>query len=78
MTQLSLFDGRTGGRSELTVASPICRLNSPCSRKGRAVMGPPEDLGECVNRTIHCLTCGARGEESSTRAWAIKKGLIPA
>lgn len=49
---------------EETVASPLCCYDN-CQRKGRAVMGPPRDLGDCINRSIRCLKCGATGEESA-------------
>ncbi len=56
-TQIALFDADT-------IASPLC-MYEHCRRKGRAVLGPPWHVSEhCVNRTIECLTCGARGEQS--------------
>lgn len=59
--QLALFE-------QQTVASPrwMCMSDrKPCRRNGRAVYGEPEDRGECVNRTVRCLTCGCTGEEST-------------
>lgn len=47
----------------VTVASPLCSYER-CTRKGRAVLGPPEIREGCINRSIRCLTCGATGEES--------------
>lgn len=59
MNQLELFT------TVVTVASPLCSYQrQPCWRKGRAVYGEPEDLEGCVNRSIVCQTCGARGVES--------------
>lgn len=57
MNQIAIFDADT-------VASPLCSYQAPCPRKGRAVYGPPEHLGECINRSIRCLRCGATGVES--------------
>ena len=52
-----------------TVASPICYAQGPCPRAGRAVLGPPIDHGDCLNRAILCVTCGLAGVESiSTEA----------
>lgn len=52
--------------TQVTVASPLCcAYDLPCSRKGRAVLGPPRDLGGCVNRSILCQTCGRTGEQST-------------
>lgn len=57
-----------GGRASLeTVASPICVSDGPCKRQGRAVLGPERasEDGDCVNRSITCLTCGSTGEQST-------------
>ena len=62
--QLSLLDSPVA--EVATVASPICAYEH-CRRKGRAVLGEPVDLGGCVNRSITCLTCGARGEQSTRK-----------
>lgn len=51
---------------ELTIASPLCSYERPCRRGGRAVLGEPvrDADGECENRSVRCLTCGATGEQS--------------
>ena len=51
-----------------TVASPLCSRWTKCTPRGRAVLGAPEDHGECVNREIRCLTCGCTGVESVRKA----------
>jgi hypothetical protein len=54
---------------DATVPSPLCFYQRrPCWRKGRAVYGPQRDVGECINRSIVCLTCGATGEASANKA----------
>jgi hypothetical protein len=54
---------------DATVSSPLCSYQRrPCWRKGRAAYGPPRDVGESVNRSIVCLTCGATGDASATKA----------
>jgi hypothetical protein len=44
------------------VRSPLCVRMKHCG--ALAVLGEPEDLGGCVNRSITCLRCGATGIES--------------
>ncbi len=47
-----------------TVASPLC-MYQPCSRKGRAVLGPVERrTADCENRSVECVTCGVTGWQS--------------
>ncbi len=52
------------GVEDETVPCPLC-VYMGCQPKGRAVLGPPRDSGECVTRTITCTACHATGEEST-------------
>lgn len=61
VTQLSLFDGLI--RRHLP--SPLCVYQGACARKGRAVLGEPEDTGGSVQRSIRCVTCGRTGVQST-------------
>ena len=47
-----------------TKPSPICCYEKPCPYQGRAVYGPPRDMGGAVNRDVRCLKCQRTGEES--------------
>lgn len=49
-----------------TIASPLCSFGylKPCSRQGRAVLGPEERRGDSLNRTVVCTKCGATGDQS--------------
>lgn len=59
MSQLALFEPPD------TVPSPVC-VYDHCARKGRAVLGPVQAVGEwCTTRTITCLTCGRTGVQST-------------
>lgn len=44
--------------------NPLCHVDGKCPRQGVVIYGEPEDLGECVNRSMRCERCGATGEES--------------
>jgi hypothetical protein len=52
-----------------TEASPLCIYDGPCSRHGRAELGPERHVSPtCINRDIRCLTCGRTGVESQNLA----------
>lgn len=40
-----------------TVPNPCCIRYTPCKVRGRATVGPPEDLDGCVNRIVTCVKC---------------------
>lgn len=63
---LPLFDQPVKA-GETLVRSPLCRYQEPCSPRGMAVLGAPEDFGGCINRTITC-GCGRTGESSTNTA----------
>lgn len=50
-----------------TVPSPLCCRWTDCQPKGRAVLGPEDDRGGCINRSIRCQTCGKTGIESTRK-----------
>jgi len=58
MNQPALFD------AQQFKPSPICCYEKPCPYQGRAVYGPPRDMGGAVNRDVRCLKCQRTGEES--------------
>jgi hypothetical protein len=64
--QANLFELAPVAAAPATVASPLC-MYEHCSRKGRAALGPPDDRGGCVNRSITYLTCGATGVQSARK-----------
>lgn len=47
------------------VRSPICSYVKHCG--AMAMLGEPEDLGDCINRSITCQRCGATGVESTNK-----------
>lgn len=59
--QLSLFPD--------TIPSPLC-MYIHCTRKGRAVLGPPRISEEggwrSTTRSITCLKCGCFGDQCDT------------
>ena len=52
--------------------NPLCCLSIHCGR--RATLGPWQDMGGCVNRTIIAIGCYCHGESSSTYEHAKEQG----
>src|SRR5690606_17852094 len=68
MTQGELF----APEGEYLTRNPMCLYETHCGRG--AVLGPWEDRGGCVNRTITPIGCRCRGEASYTYAHDTKHG----
>jgi hypothetical protein len=67
LAELRCDGGVDNAASNLSaVPSPLCHCD-PCDRRGRAVLDDAEDLGGCLNRRVHCLTCGTTGELSERK-----------
>jgi len=61
MKQPALFD------LPATIPSPLCLYQrQPCKRGGRAILGPPERVGDSEHRSITCTKCGATGGQGRT------------
>ena len=47
------------------ILSPLCVYQQHCGAK--AERGDPVDHGGAINCAVWCLTCGARGEQSTRK-----------
>ena len=68
MTQGDLF----APEGEVLSRNPLCPWVEHCGRG--AILGPWEDMGEAVNRTITPIGCSCRGDKSYTYPQAQQHG----